>query len=44
MADEPASAKPRYRKSLHTDDLQAERESNKRGVLCRALNAFSGRH
>ena len=44
MMDEPVSARAFSRKFLHTDDLQAERESNKRGVLCRARNTLSRRH
>ena len=41
MVDEPVSASAARRKSLHADDLQAERQNNKRGVLCRARNALS---
>jgi hypothetical protein len=34
------SARVLCRKSLHAHDLQAERQNNKRGVLCRARHAF----
>ena len=44
MVDERGVREGFSRKSLHTDDLQAERHNNKRGVLCRARNALSRRH